>query len=65
MNNIKAIREAKGITQKGLAKAANISAPFLYDLEQNRRGAKPETWARIADALGVEVNDLIDREQSA
>jgi transcriptional regulator with XRE-family HTH domain len=65
LNNIKAIREAKGITQKGLAKEANVSAPFLYDLEQNRRGAKPETWLRIADALGCTVEELMGKEESA
>ena len=63
MNRIKEIREYKRITQKSLAEAAHISGPYLYDLENNRRGAKPETLARIAEALGVTVNDLIDRNE--
>lgn len=58
MNRIKEIREAKGITQSELAKKAEVSQPYLSDLEKNRRGAKPETYKRIADALGVEVEDL-------
>ena len=66
MNNVKLIREATGLTQKALAEAASISAPFLHDLENGNRNASPETWARIAKALGCTVEDLKDRaEESA
>lgn len=64
MNNIKLIREQKGVTQKALAEAANVSSPFMYDLENGNRNAKPETWARIAAALGCTVNDLIERKEA-
>ena len=63
MNRIKEIREEKKVTQKALAEAAKISQPYLYDLENNRRGARPETLARIAEALGVSVGDLIEDEE--
>lgn len=63
MNNVKLIREATGLTQKALAEAANISAPFLHDLENGNRNARPETWARIAKVLGCTVEDLKDREE--
>ena len=62
MNRIKEIREEKGITQKELASLAQISAPYLYDLENNHRGARPETYERIASALNVSVNELISKE---
>ena len=65
MNKIKAIREAKGLTQKALAEAAKVSAPFMYDLENGNRNALPETWERIANALGCTVYDLIGKEESA
>lgn len=58
MNRIKEIRQEKGIIQKDLAEAANISAPYLHDLENGNRGAKRETLERIAKALNVEVEDL-------
>lgn len=58
MNRIKEIRERVGIQQKDLAERAEISRPFLCDLENNRRGAKDETLRRIADALGVTVDEL-------
>lgn len=59
MNRIKELREAKGMMQKELAEKAMISRPYLHDLENNRRGAKPETLQRIADALCVPVHELI------
>ena len=59
MNRIKEIREKIGMKQMKLAELANVSQPYLFDLENNRRGAKPETLQRIADSLGVTVADLI------
>lgn len=58
MNRIKAVRKEKAMRQKDLASLAKISSPYLCDLENNRRGAKPETLSRIATALGVTVDDL-------
>ena len=58
MNRIKEIRERVGIQQKDLAERAAVSQPYLCDLENNRRGAKPETLRRIAEALGVTVEEL-------
>lgn len=58
MNRIKAIRTALKVKQYELAAAANISQPYLHDLENGARGAKAETWARLADALGVTVDEL-------
>ena len=61
MNRIKEIREVKKLTQVELSSLAKVSQPYLHDLENNHRGAKPETLQRIADALGVAVNDLIQK----
>lgn len=59
LNRIKEIRMNLKMSQTELAQLADISAPYLYDLENNRRGAKPETLERIAQAMGVTVHDLI------
>ena len=64
MNRIKPVRESKKMTQTELASKAMISQPYLHDLENNRRGAKPETYERIAAALEVPVSDLIEQEAS-
>lgn len=58
MNNIRLIREERGLSLTGLAARAEVSAPYLLDLERGARGAKPETLERIAAALGVTVPDL-------
>ena len=62
MNNLRALRIERNISQTALAKLAHISQPYLHDLELDRRIGKPETWARIAEALNVEVKDLLDDE---
>ena len=63
MNRIKHIRQKRGIQQKELAAAVNVSQPYMHDLELGARGAKPETWQRIADALGVPVEQLKGKEE--
>ena len=65
MNRIKKIREFLRISQKDLAAAALVSQPYLHDLENNKRGAKPETWLRIAEVLGCTVEELRGEEESA
>lgn len=62
MNRIKSIREEIKMTQTELAQLADISQPYLHDLENNRRGARPETLERIAAALGVTVEELMEKE---
>lgn len=63
MSNIKKIRLEKGISQQELAAKAGVSQPFIHDLENENRSAKPETFERIAAVLGVPVKDLIDKEE--
>ena len=58
MNRVREIRARLNITQQALADAAGVSRPFLVDIEKGRRGAKFDTWQRIADALGVTVPEL-------
>ena len=62
VNRIKEIRKLAKMRQKDLAELSAISQPFLCDLENNRRGAKPETLNRIAGALGVDVALLIKED---
>lgn len=59
MNRIKEAREALKVSQIELANRAGFSQPYIHDLENNHRGAKPETLQRIANALGVKVSDLV------
>lgn len=64
MNRIKELRERKNISQKSLAIMANVSQPYLHDLEKGARGAKPETFERIASALQVPVETIFDTQKA-
>lgn len=58
--NIKKYREKKGISQDKLSKFAGIT---LHTITKIESGATPdpriETVKKIADALGVSVDDLL------
>lgn len=60
MTALKVIRQDKGMTQAELAKATNLSQPYIHDLERGNRGAKRETWRKIASALGCKVEELTE-----
>ena len=59
--NIKNIRQEKGISQDRLSKLADLSLNTVVTMES---GANPnptiETLSKIAKALGVRVEDLIN-----
>lgn len=59
-NNIKRIREEKGMTQKELADKCNIIYQTIGKYERNLLNPKYETLEKIAKALGVSSFDLID-----
>jgi transcriptional regulator with XRE-family HTH domain len=55
---IRMAREAKGMTLRMLGEAAGVSAPFLSDVEHERR-APGKSLPRIAKALGVPLASLL------
>lgn len=59
--NIKNVRQEKGISQDRLSKLADLSLNTVVTVES---GANPnptiETLSKIAKALGVRVEDLIN-----
>lgn len=59
-NNIKSIRQEKGISQDRLSKLADLSLNTVVNVES---GTNPnptvETLLKIANALGVGINDLV------
>jgi transcriptional regulator with XRE-family HTH domain len=56
--NIKFLRSRRGFTQAVLADKAGISIIFLSSVERGTKYPKPDTLARIAKALEVEVFEL-------
>jgi len=62
---IKKIREARGLTQEQLSKMVNVSRPYLADIERGfKRNPSFALLERIAQALGVTVNDLLEEQKA-
>ena len=57
---IKARREALGLTQVDLAKRARLSRGYLIRLEAGQQDPRLSTLEKIAKALKVKVRDLVD-----
>lgn len=57
---IKAIRIAKGMTQKQVAEKCKMADSAIRKYESGKVDPKPKTIQRIADALGVPASDLFD-----
>jgi len=56
--NIKILRARRGLSQADLAEKANISIPFLSNIERGIKYPQPDMLSKIVSALGVEVNEL-------
>ncbi len=57
------IRRSKGLSQRALAKSSGVSPSSIYEVENGRRKANPSTLRKLADALGVEVVDLLEVQE--
>ena len=57
---IKSFRKENNFTQKELAKKSNISRSYLADIENDRYNASLDTLKSIANALEVNISDLIE-----
>lgn len=62
--NIKKIREEKGMTQKELADKCNIIYQTIGKYERNLLKPKLETLNKIANALEVPIFTLLDDEEA-
>ena len=58
-NPVKAWRECRSLSQKQLADMADISIPFLSQIESGKRKASTKIMARLAKALRVLIDDLV------
>ena len=58
--NIKRLREAKGLSQEKLARLADVANNTLIKMETGEnKNPTLETLKKVAQALGVSVDDLI------
>ena len=56
---VRVYRDHRGMTQKQLARSAGINALYLSQIERGRRTGSARTLSALAEALGVDVDDLI------
>ena len=63
VNRVRQLRNARAMTQEMLAAAAGVARITVTRLEQNRANQPSVgTAIRIAQALGVEIGDLVEFE---
>jgi transcriptional regulator with XRE-family HTH domain len=55
---LRELRQARGLSVRGLAKEAGVSTETIYSVEHARRQPSVRTLGKIARALSVEVKDL-------
>jgi len=61
-SNLKKFRKNKGLTQKELAEKSGITRESIGNYERGDRIPPANILSKIAIALGVSINDLIDYE---
>jgi transcriptional regulator with XRE-family HTH domain len=66
VENIRHIREERGMSQRALADRAGVVKSTIYEAEAGRHIPRIQTLEKIANALGVEIADLLpSRKDSA
>ncbi len=58
LQRLKRVREERGMDPHELSARSGVSAGSISDFEQLRRMASPRTARRLAEAVGVRVEDL-------
>ncbi len=56
---LKELREARGLSVRGLAREAGISTETVYSVEHGKRQPSMKTLGKIARALEVDPKDLL------
>lgn len=63
-NEIRCRRVTAGLTQEQLARSADISKTYIWELENDEKGEKKpsaEVLLRIASALGTTIAELLEQ----
>lgn len=56
---VRVFRELRGLTQSRLADLSGVNRVQIADIEARRKTGSVETVRKLADALGVLVDDLV------
>lgn len=57
--NMKKLRETKGLSQGDIHRATGIDRAYISNLEAGKQNPTLETIAKIAEALGVNSDQLL------
>jgi transcriptional regulator with XRE-family HTH domain len=60
---LREVRELRGWSQSKLAEESDVSRDGISNYETGHREAWPSTARKLADALGVEISDLVVRAE--
>jgi transcriptional regulator with XRE-family HTH domain len=60
--NLQRIRRAQGLSQEALADRARVHQTYLSGLESGKRNPSLTVLSRLADALDVDVSELLARD---
>jgi DNA-binding XRE family transcriptional regulator len=58
-NPVRVWRTHRGIAAAGLAAAAGLSAPYISEIESGKKEGSISAMKKIADALRVDLDDLV------
>jgi len=56
---VRVFREHRGMSQEALAEAAGIAQAYLSQIESGKRTGSAKVLARLAQALRVDLDDLV------
>lgn len=59
-NNIRACRTNAGLTLEQLAEKADMSWPYLSEIERGRENISLDKLVRLAQALNVKLSKLVE-----
>ena len=58
---IRYTRKKQGLTLEALSKKTGFSLHYLSKVERGDRGGRIQTYSRIANALGLQIEDLLEK----
>lgn len=65
MNKIETLRRAANISRQTLADEVGVTVVSVFRYERGQQGLSLDMAAKIARALGVRVDDLIEEDKKA
>ena len=56
---LRVFRDLRGLTQAGLAERSRVNRVQIADIEAGRKSGSVQTLRKLAEALGVAIDDLV------